>query len=318
MTLPTLIVVNPASAGGRTGRDWPRLRRILSDTGVRGDEHLTSGCGDAIAAVRSALGSGCDRIVVVGGDGTLNEVVNGCFSEDGIPLGSLPAIGLLPAGTGGDFRRTLGVPAQPEAAAWIIAAGTTIPVDTGVVTYGDGSRRYFVNIADCGLGGEVVARVNRSSRKRGGPAGMGVFLWHSLAGLATYRGAGCTVTVDGDRLQLDAQSVVVANGQYFGGGMRVAPQAALDDGLFDVVIVERQGRGATVAGLPSLYRGRHTQRHGVRCLRGSSVAIAADPAMLFDIEGEQVGATPATVTCLPRALRFCVPRPLPGPPATDA
>src|SRR5207244_11434040 len=131
--------------------------------------------GAATAQVRGALGAGGRRIVAVGGDGTLNEVVNGFFDPAGEPLGDAASLGLIPSGTGGDFRRCAGIPASAAAAARTVASGRVRRIDAGRVDYDGGGRRFFVNIADCGIGGEVVARVNRSTRKRGGTAGSAVF-----------------------------------------------------------------------------------------------------------------------------------------------
>jgi YegS/Rv2252/BmrU family lipid kinase len=311
----TLVVVNPASAGGRTGRRWPRLRRILHDTGLSFEEHLTSGPGDATNAARAALRGGAHRVVAVGGDGTINEVVNGFFAPGGSPVREDAVLGLLPSGTGGDFRRTAGIPRSAEAAAWVLASAPPRPLDVGRIEFAGGGSRHFVNIADCGLGGAVVRRVNRSRFKGGGAAGSAVFLWHSLRALQQERGARCQVLVDSEPLECTAQSVVVANGQYFGGGMRVAPQAVFDDGLFDVVVIEHRGAFAALSGLPSLYRGHHLTRAGVTVLRGECVEVHSAKEMLFDVEGEQLGSTPATLRCLRHALLLCAP---PGPAAPRA
>jgi diacylglycerol kinase (ATP) len=310
MTAPTLVIVNPASAGGRTGRHWPAIDALLRDARIDFDTHHTTAPGEAINAVRAALHAGRERIVAVGGDGTLNEVVNGFFDADGTPLGAGTALGVIPSGTGGDFRKSAGIPLPPPESVALLATGSTARIDAGRIDFADGTRRHFINIADCGIGGEVVARVNRNRYKGGGARGTAVFLWESMAALMTFGGRPVTVTVDGEQFDGIAQSVVVANGRFFGGGMHIAPQASLDDGAFDVVIIEAMRRLRAISSMPSLYRGRHLGRPGVIHRRGREVRIeaGAEP-LLFDVEGEQVGRTPAVITCLPGALTLCATLP---------
>lgn len=309
MTVDTLVVMNPASAGGRTRRNWPSIERALQAAGLGFDVHQTADRGDATSAVRTALMTCRYRtIVVVGGDGTLNEVVNGFFDENGAAIGKDAALGLLPRGTGGDFRRAAGIPRGVAAAADLIASGATRRIDCGRIDFDDGARRFFINIADCGMGGEVVANINRSSHKAGGAQGTLLFLGASLSTLMRYDARLTHLEIDGVAIDRAVRSVVVANGIYFGGGMRVAPGASLDDGQFDVVIIAETGRTRALTGIASLYRGRHVHRREVEVRRASVVRVSCSGApMLFDVEGEQVGTTPATLTCLPAAIRLCAP-----------
>jgi diacylglycerol kinase (ATP) len=306
----TLVVVNPASAGGRTGRRWPALRDAMYDAGLDYDVLHTSAPGDATSAARRALRQGYERVVVAGGDGTLNEAVNGFFTEDGSPINSDAVLGLLPSGTGGDFRRTIGLPTDPAQLARILAAGHSRIIDTGRITYDDpatASRR-FINIADCGVGGEVVAHVNRSRNKSGGVRGTAVFLGISLRALTTFGGRPVRLTLDGEVIEMEVQNVAVANGRCFGGGMRIAPHAELDDGVFDVVMLPAMGRLPTLRGLPSVYRGAHIKQPRIVVRRAREVRVEPldDRPLLFDIEGEQIGTAPATLVCVPASLRFCV------------
>ncbi len=309
MTADAFVVMNPASAGGRTRRHWPAIERVLRAGGVRFDVHQTAARGDATTAVRNALRSSRYRtVIVVGGDGTLNEAVNGFFDENGAAIDTETTLGLLPSGTGGDFRRTAHIPADVTAAVELIASGATRSIDCGRIDFGDGARRFFINIADCGMGGEVVARINRRAHKGGGARGTLMFLGASLSTLVRYSARVTHVEVDGEAIDGEVRSVVVANGIFFGGGMQVAPAASLDDGRFDVVIIAETGRARALSGIPSLYRGRHVHRREVEVRQASIVRVGCDGApMLFDVEGEQVGSTPATLTCLPAAIRLCAP-----------
>ena len=305
MSATTVAVVNPASCAGKTGRAWPELRRALAAAGVEVEERLTREPRQATELTRQALRDGAGRVVAVGGDGTLNEVVNGFFDEDGAPIATDAVLGLVPSGTGGDFRRTAGIPVG-AAAAPILATGANRPVDVGRLTLDGAAPRHFVNIADCGIGGEVVARVNRSSKRAGGTA---TFLWHSLASLLSYRPRAARVEIDGTVEEGRYQNVVVANGRYFGGGMRVAPDADLGDGQFDVVLFGDLPKVRSITGIRRIYAGTHIGQPGIRMIRARRVRVTPleDPPLGFEMEGEEVGPAPATLEILPGAVRLCVP-----------
>jgi YegS/Rv2252/BmrU family lipid kinase len=306
----TLVVVNPASAGGRTRRRWPALHVALKAAGVLHDVHHTTAPFDATAATRAALSAGYTRVVAAGGDGTLNEVVNGFFTPDGVAINPDAILGMLPSGTGGDFRRTAGLPTDPDELAAILRANHTRRIDAGRVVYDDPATpaRQFINIADCGVGGEVVARVNSSAHKGGGFRGTAVFLGISLKALTTFGGRPVRLTLGGEVVEMEIQNVVIANGRCFGGGMRIAPDAELDDGLFDVVVLPALGRIRTLTAVPSVYRGTHLRQPGVLVRRLATIRVEPldHRPLLFDIEGEQIGRAPATLTCLPGVLNVCV------------
>lgn len=308
----TLVIVNPASAGGRTAKRWPALREQLRLAGVRHEVHRTSAPHEATGVTRSALRSGYSRIVAVGGDGTLNEVVNGFFEADGSALDTTAVLATLPSGTGGDFRRTALLPTDPRRLSETLRANQLRRIDVGRIVYDDSTTppRMFINIADCGVGGEVVARVNASGNKAGGLRGTAVFLGISLKALATFGGRPVRITLDGQAMEMTVDNVVIANGRCFGGGMRIAPNAELDDGRFDVVVLPALGRARTLMAVPSVYRGTHLRQPGVLVRHATSVRVEPLDArpLLFDIEGEQIGRAPATLTCIPGAINLCVER----------
>ena len=306
----TLVIVNPASAGGRTSRRWPALHAALLAAGVAHDVHHTTAPDDATTATRAALASGYTRVAAVGGDGTLNEVVNGFFSPDGVPLAPDAALAMLPSGTGGDFRRTAGLPTDPGKLASILRDNHTRRIDAGRIVYDDPATapRQFINIADCGVGGEVVARVNRSRNKSGGLRGTAVFMGIALKALMTFGGRPVRVRLGSESLVANVQNVIIANGRFFGGGMHIAPGADLADGVFDVVMWPAMSRRQVIAVTPAVYRGRHLGRPGVIVRRASEVRVEPldERPLLFDIEGEQIGRAPATLTCVPAAINLCV------------
>lgn len=306
--LRTLVIINPHSANGATGRRWKtireELRRAIGDFG----ERFTERTGHATDLAREGLRTGCERIVAVGGDGTNNEVVNGFF-EHGRPVNPQAALGFIPRGTGGDFRRTLGIGKRLEECLPVLQAGRVRPVDVGTATFRDGAgretHRHFINITSFGIGGLVDALVNRSSKALGGRLS---FLLATARALASYRNRHIRLRVDDtfdERLTIN--NVAVANGQYFGGGMWVAPKASPDDGLFDVVILGDLSRGEVIRGSRRIYRGTHLEMPKVRWLRGRRVVAESDEEVLIDMDGEQPGRLPITCELLPGALRLIVP-----------
>jgi diacylglycerol kinase (ATP) len=301
----TVAVVNPASSGGRTGRRWPDLRAALVRAGVQFDERITDAPGQATALTRRCLTEGFDRVIAVGGDGTANEVVNGFFDRDGDAISGRNTLCLMPSGTGGDLRRSLGIPLSAQGAAALIAEGRSRPIDVGRVEFKDGTPpRFFINVADCGLGGEVTRRVNAGSHVGSGKLN---FLWASLASMMTFGPRQAIIEVDGEILERNVQTVVMANNRFFGGGMEIAPQAIDEDGLLDLVIVGAMPRRRSMLELRRLYSGSHIGRPGIETRRARAVTVtpAGGGELRFEIDGEPTGVAPATVRCLRHALQVC-------------
>jgi diacylglycerol kinase (ATP) len=304
-----LVIANPASRGGATRTALPELEARLRAAGLDFDLAVTERPGDATALARDAARGGRYLVVAAGGDGTLNEVANGLL-EAGLALPVPSLLGVVPAGTGGDFRRTLGIPVDLGAAARVLAAARTRVIDAGRVRCslpgGGDVVRHFVNVADAGIGGDVVDRVNRGGRLRRGEVS---FLLAALATLMRWRNKLMRIEIDGAAQELVAQQVVVANGQYFGGGMRVAPGALPDDGQLDVVVMGDLGRMESARGLGKIRRGAHlTEPHPkVSHRRARQVRVSSPETVRVDVDGEQPGLLPAVFDVLPGALRVVVP-----------
>ncbi|MDH4137237.1 MAG: diacylglycerol kinase family lipid kinase [Anaerolineae bacterium] len=299
------VIVNPVAANGAVGKRWPQMRDILRAEGGQFDASFTTGPNHATELAREALSAGYRTIVAVGGDGTLNEVVNGLVIEGMVdPMVNL---GIIPGGTGSDSVRTLGIPHDYRAACHRLLHGKPDCIDLGLITCASQEqeiRRYFLNVAGLGFDGEVCERVNRSSKALGGTI---PFLSSLCVKLLTYQNKTVEVTLDGQqRLQQKANSVFVCNGRYAGGSMRIGPNAALDDGLFDVVIIGDTGKVEIVANLPRIYRGTHLSHPKVDEYRAGEVRVKARERMLLQADGELIGEAPATFQIIPQALHVLV------------
>jgi len=238
-----------------------------------------------------------DLLVVVGGDGSLNEVVNGV-------AGLETELAVIPAGTGQDFGRTHGIPARFDDAVRSALDGRTASIDLGRATY-VGGERYFANVGSIGMSGAVAKRANSMSKALGGRATFYYALTREFIG---WRNTDVTVTFDGGERRGPMHDVIVANGQWHGGGMRLAPDARFDDGLFDVVVIGDVSKLDFVTTSPKLYKGGHVGHPRVEVVRSASVAIDAARPLPVEVEGEPVGTTPVRFEIVPRALRVRVPR----------
>ena len=310
VTPRTIVVVNPRSQGGRLGKRW----KDIADTIGRAfpfEEAVTEGPGDATLLTRKALRGGAERVVAIGGDGTINEVVNGFFDERGAAIAAEASMAVIPFGTGGDFRRTVHLPTELAEAARVIAANHRRKVDVGRLefTASDGKRalRMFANIASFGVSGVVDRLVNESNKKLGRLS----FALATARATWSYRNQRVQLVFDGrDRVEATINTVAVANGRYFGGAMMVAPNAELDDGQFDVIAMGDFGFGDLLKSGRRLYQGTHLTMDKVTARRARVVeAEPIDPAAIveLDVDGENPGRLPARFELLPAALWLVVP-----------
>jgi diacylglycerol kinase (ATP) len=246
-----------------------------------------------------------DRLVIaVGGDGTAHEVVNGLLRR---PTSAPPRFGaLLRAGTAGDLARSLPSPSRPELVPAWLATNRWRSVDVGRVSTSTG-RRYFINVADAGIGAEVVRRAAR------GPAwvgGTGNFLAGAVISLLKHRNASVQLRLDdGPVLRRRVRTIAVANGAYLGGGMWIAPRAAVNDGLFEVVTIGDVSRWLGIRSLPMLYRGTHGRLAQVEFGQARRVEIDSDEPIGVEADGELAGSTPAVFEIVPGALQVIDWRP---------
>jgi diacylglycerol kinase (ATP) len=304
--MKTVFVVNPASGNRGTGKRWDELSGRILGLGLEHEALMTHAPGDATALAARAIAEGAETVVAVGGDGTINEVANGFFG-DGTDS-SAAALGVLPMGTGGDFRRTVGIPEEFEAAIALLRQRNLRDIDAGRIEMlgldGTPLVRHFVNIADAGIGGVVVERVNRTSKLLGGRVS---FQYAAMATLLSFRPPRVIVESAEGSFEGAAQNVVVANGQYFGGSMHVAPRAVPDDGLFDIVVFGDIARFEALRSIGDIYSSKHMQNPKVRAWQSAEVRVSSAERVLIDVDGEMCGTLPAVFKLLPGAIRLVVP-----------
>jgi YegS/Rv2252/BmrU family lipid kinase len=304
----TVFIVNPQAGMGSAGREWPRIEALARDHLGSFQALLTSGPGEATSLTRQALSEGAELIVCVGGDGTLNEVVNGLMGEHG-PLHPDTVLGFIPRGTGSDFIRTVPIPKAINRGLELIKSSHARTIDLGRLLYrgpnGCLTQRYFHNVASFGLGGEVDARVNRGRKVFGGFIS---FIWATLVSILIYNKKRMHVRVDKSfDGELLSWNVAVANGQYHGGGMWVSPGASVDDGFFHVTLIGDLSLAEVFLNLPKLYNGKITELKKVRTMVGKKVEAYSDQRVLLDVDGEQPGQLPVTIDIIPGALRLIAP-----------
>ncbi len=303
------LIVNPRSAAGRTGKHFDRIARAVRAAIGDFEYAFTQARGDGSRLAREAVAAGGRLVVAVGGDGTASEVVDG-LAEPGHPGDPDALFGFVPRGTGGDLRRTLGLPEDLEAAARVLASRNAFVCDLGRIELVDpGGRpalRHFVNVAGFGVSGAVSGEVNRGLKVGSGKLS---FMLASAKVLLRWSDQRVRWRADGGEWREEAiTSLSVCNGRYFGGGMMVAPDARMDDGLFDVVVWSGLGLSDFLTKKRMLYDGSHVTLPNTRVLRARSVEAepVGDAQVLLDADGEAPGRLPARITILPGALRVRV------------
>ena len=303
-------MVNPASGAGKAGREWSAVESWLPSSGLPYEVAKTTRPNEATEIAQRNVMQSRPVVVAVGGDGTLNEVVNGFF-RNGAPIPTTSKLAMVPLGTGGDFRRTLRIPTDARQAIDVLRSGTVRRLDAGCVTYqtadGGTAVRHFINIADAGLGGEVVEIVGNGTKR----FGSATYTIAGLRALLGFKNKPMTVNIDGVTEELPkVQQVVVANCQFFGGGMQMAPSASPTDGVFDVVIVKNAGKIETMRGMNDIRSGKHLDQANpkIELMYGKRISVSSSEKVRIDLDGEAVGFLPALFEIQPGAIEFITPR----------
>ncbi|MFZ5899414.1 MAG: diacylglycerol/lipid kinase family protein [Bacillota bacterium] len=300
MTCDTLAIINPASGGGRTRKAWPALSRKMRELGICFDQLDTDAPGAGRSAAEKGIATGYRRLIAVGGDGTVNEIVNAMMTTGAASV----ELAVIPMGTGKDLGRSLGIPHDLLAAARLLQTGTARKLDVGFIecTGMDKQpcRRYFLNVADVGLGAETAQRVNRTGKNLGGFLS---FFYGALVTLILYRQKPVQWTVDGlETRSLDLTIAALGNCRYFGGGMHVAPRARPDDGLLDFIALGRQNKTGILKNLMRVYKGTHLQDSSLVYVQCREVSLMSKEPVLIEADGEVVGYLPARFGIVPGAV----------------
>ena len=298
----TVFLVNPASDNGTTGRRWPQIARTAATLGLEGDALLSEHPGHLGELAASAAADGAELLVVVGGDGSVNEVANGVAERD-------VDIAVIPRGTGWDFARSQGIPRRIEDAVDVALNGSRRAIDLGRVHYrawsGADETRWFANVASAGMSGAIAQRANDTTKALGGKVS---YLLATLTVFARWQVGDVRVTVDEAERTGRMHDVIVANGPYLGGGMKICPEAQPDDGVFDVLLIGDLTKRDLMVTLPKTYRGKHLPHPKAEVLRGAVVTVEAPTPLPIELDGEQPGTTPVRFELVPHALRIRVPK----------
>jgi YegS/Rv2252/BmrU family lipid kinase len=290
--LRPVYIVNPTSGGGRGLRVWRALETILERRGLPAEHRLTESRGSAILLAARAREEGYDPVIAVGGDGTVQEVVNGLIDADGrCPA----ALGVIPGGTGNDFAKMLGYPPTTEGALEVVLGRDIRRIDLGRA-----NGRYFINIAGVGFDAEVAGFLNRRPKRLPGALS---YVYGVLAMLLRYRPAPLVMALDDTRLERKCLLVSVCNGPAHAGGMKMVPEARPDDGILHICVAGDLTRPETLILLPKVFSGRHTLHRKVEIYTTRRITITSPLPLVLQADGEVLGQVPAEIEAVPGVLR---------------
>jgi YegS/Rv2252/BmrU family lipid kinase len=299
-----LIIVNPNAGNGKGKKDWEKISILLNKKALSFDVKFTERKGHAIHFTIEGIAAGYRKIITVGGDGTLNEVVNGVFLSGVCPTTEI-SLALIPVGTGNDWGRMFGIPLNYERDIDIIVENKQLLHDVGLISYYDGpekKERYFINIAGLGFESVVVKRTNQ--QKDLGHSGKLIYFYNLLLSLISYKNTRAEIIIDNEKIRANVFSLNVGNGRYCGGGMRQTPRAVPDDGLLDVTIINGMGKFEIIRNLKILYDGtilRHPKIEGYKC---KNIKVSSDSVMYAEADGESLGQTPAEFNIIPAGIKI--------------
>ncbi len=298
-----LLILNPAAGGGKAGKDWPVIESLLRAQDVQFDQVITHRRLHAAVISRKKIEDGYSRIIVVGGDGTMNEVINGVFAQRRLPTTEI-MLGMITVGTGNDWGRMFNIPPDYEGAVSTIRNQKTFIQDAGIVRYSKNDKtwqRYFVNIAGMGFGARVVARANQLKEK--GKTGTGVYFSTLFTSLIKYRAIQAEIEIDGQSIERKLFSMNVGIGKYNGGGMIQVPHAVADDGLYSITLIKKMGKLRVIANLRKLYNGKITSHKKVEAYMAREVSIRSGKSLQLETDGETLGYAPVSFQIIPRSVK---------------
>jgi len=303
MFLKTQVIVNPESNKGRTRKRWKQIKEALKTFLKEFKCEFTEKPSQATEISRIAIKEGTELIVGVGGDGTMNEIANGFYENQRI-INPTTALGIVPSGTGCDFIRSLNIPLNLKNALKVITQAPSSWIDIGRVRFkcheGKDQERFFLNVADFGIGGEVVRKINENRMKRKASS----YLRCLISTFIVYKNKKVRIKIDDKDLPVEEYLLgTISNGRIFGKGMKIAPQAKLDDGLFDIVLVKRMKKLEFFRNVWRIYTGSHLSHPKISLIRGQKIEAypeTEEKDVLIELDGEQLGKLPAFFEIIPR------------------
>jgi YegS/Rv2252/BmrU family lipid kinase len=297
------VIVNP-NAGKRKGeKDWLEIAAMLTAAGIEFVNVFTEHRNHAVLLARKYIENGYRNIIVVGGDGTLNEVVNGIFTQAHVPADKI-VLAMIPVGTGNDWCRMFNIPNDYKQAIKLITRRKIFIQDTGTIKYisGEGKEitRYFINMAGMGFDALVAQKTNK--QKDLGQSNPLSYVVNIFSSLFSYTFTKVTILLDNEKIISDIFSMSIGIGQYNGGGMKQAPGALPDDGLFDMTLIKPIGKFKIIRNIVKLFDGSFTRMPEVSTYKSSKIIVHSDPPMYMEADGESLGHTPFVFNIIPQSL----------------
>jgi YegS/Rv2252/BmrU family lipid kinase len=297
-----MVIVNPNAGSGKGKKDWGHISALLGKYGISYKNVLTECPKHAIQLTHDSILQGYRNFIVVGGDGTLNEVVNGVFSQDICPSIEI-VLAMIAVGTGNDWGKMYSIPHSYEESIKVIRKKKVRSQDVGIVEYANGEqpeKRHFLNIAGMGFDALVVQRTNK--QKEVGKNGKALYLINLLRSLMIYKPTHIELNIDGQKISRDFFTISVGIGRYSGGGMLQTPNAIPDDGLFDITVIKKIGKGDIILSLKKLYDGNILKHHKIEGYKAREIRIEANPKIYVEADGETLGNSPNCFRILPRSI----------------
>ncbi|MFP4367052.1 MAG: diacylglycerol/lipid kinase family protein [bacterium] len=300
----TLVIINPNAGRRRGEKDWDEISALLKKAGFNYKAVFTQYPRHAIGISASHIKKGYKNLIVVGGDGTMNEVINGIFSQNRYPTTEI-SLGMITVGTGNDWARMFNIPGGYAEAISVIKRNNGFVQDAGVVKYYQGIEqkcRYFVNIAGIGFDALVVSKTNKM--KENGKGGAWTYLKSIIISLMKYRHTRTKIRIDNHEISNDVFNISIGICKYNGGGMMQLPHAVANDGFFDVTVINKIKKHEVILNLKRLYNGTITKHHTVESYKGKSIFIDSEPIIHLETDGESLGHSPFIFEIIPRSIKI--------------
>jgi YegS/Rv2252/BmrU family lipid kinase len=297
------IIINPAAGKGKGREDWPFISSMLKNTNLSFEFAFTSSCMHAKELAIKAIHDGYRTLIAVGGDGTLNEIANGILEQNVCPSTDV-VLGMIPIGSGNDWRRMFKVPDNYTEVVDIIKKRNLFLQDAGKVKYFNDDKeeeRYFVNNAGIGFDAKVVDKTNKQKAKS--KSGKFLYLYNLVTSLFSFHPVNAKIIIDGQQLKTSLFTMSLGICKYSGGGMMQLPDAIADDGLFDITIIQKIGKIEVIKNVKNLYDGSFVKHPKVQTYRAKKIIVNATPSVSLEVDGESLGSSPLTFEIIPRCLK---------------